>query len=72
VRPGRRSRTDEERRARGSRRALPLAALVVALLGAATIMISPITPWTTALALGGIILLLPSATVLAVWILRHW
>jgi hypothetical protein len=35
-------------------------------------MISPITPWTTALAVGGIILLLPSATVLAVWILRHW
>ena len=56
----------------GPGRALPLAALVVALLGAATIMISPITPWTTALALGGIILLLPSATVLAVWILRHW
>jgi hypothetical protein len=56
----------------GPGRALPLAALAVALLGAATIMISPITPWTTALAVGGIILLLPSATVLAVWILRHW
>ena len=56
----------------GPGRALPLAALVVALLGAATIMISPITPWTTVLAVGGIVLLLASATVLAVWILRHW
>jgi hypothetical protein len=56
----------------GPGRALPLAALVVALLGAATIMISPITPWTTVLAVGGIVLLLPSATVLVLWILRHW
>ena len=56
----------------GPGRALPLAALVVALLGAAAIMISPITPWTTVLAVGGIVLLLPSAAVLVVWLLRHW
>jgi hypothetical protein len=56
----------------GSGRALPLAALIVALLGAATIMISPVTPWTMVLAGGGIALLLPSAAVLIVWILRHW
>jgi hypothetical protein len=35
-------------------------------------MISPIMSWTMALALGGIALLLPSATVLAVWVLRNW
>ena len=71
MRPGRRSRTGNAVPV-GPGRALPLAALVVALLGAATIMISPITPWTTVLAVGGIVLLLASATVLAVWILRHW
>ena len=49
-----------------SRRTVPLAAMIVALLGAAAIMISPITSWTMALALGGIALLLPSATVLVV------
>jgi hypothetical protein len=46
--------------------------MIVALLGAAAIMISPSTSWTMALAIGGIALLLPSATVLAVWLLRHW
>ena len=56
----------------GSRRTVPPAAMIVALLGAAAIMISPIMSWTMALALGGIALLLPSATVLAVWVLRHW
>ncbi len=56
----------------GPGRALPLAAMVVALLGAAAIMVSPITPWATVLAVGGIVLLLPSAAVLVVWLLRHW
>ena len=55
-----------------SRRTVPLAAMIVALLGAAAIMISPITSWTMALAIGGIALLLPSATVLVVWLLRNW
>jgi hypothetical protein len=41
-----------------------------ALLGASAIMISPITPWTTALVVIGIVLLLPCATVLVVRLLR--
>jgi hypothetical protein len=49
---------------------LLLAALLGALLGASAIMISPITPWTTALVVIGIVLLLPSATVLVVRLLR--
>ena len=55
----------------GPGRALPLAAMVVALLGAAAIMVSPITPWAMVLAVGGIVLLLPSAAALVVWLLRH-
>ena len=47
-----------------------LAAMLGALLGATAIMISPITPWTTALVLGGIALILPSAAVLVVRLLR--
>ena len=53
-------------------RALPLAAMVVALLGAAAIFISPITSWTMVLAVVGIVLLLPSGAVLIVWLLRNW
>ena len=49
-----------------------LAAMVVAPLGAAAIMVSPITPWATVLVVGGIVLLLPSAAVLVVWLLRRW
>jgi len=55
-----------------SRRALPLAAMVVALLGAGAIFISPITSWTMVLAVVGIVLLLPSGAVLVVWLLRNW
>jgi uncharacterized membrane protein len=72
VTPGRRSRRTRNVVPRESPRALPLAALVVGLLGAAAIMISPITSWTTVLAVGGIVLLVPSAAVLAVGILRNW
>jgi len=46
--------------------------LIVALLAASAIMISPITDWTMALAVGGVALLLPAAGVLIVWILRYW
>jgi predicted phage tail protein len=49
---------------------LLVAALVGALLGASAIMLSPLTPWTTALIVGGIVLLLPSAGVLVVRLLR--
>ena len=56
----------------GSQRATPLAAFVVAVLGAAAIMISPVTPWTLFLAVSGLVLLMPAAIVLIVWILQHW
>jgi hypothetical protein len=46
--------------------------MLVALLGAGAIMISPITPWTMVLTVGGIALLVPSAAVLVVWLLRLW
>jgi hypothetical protein len=56
----------------GSRRAVPVLAMTVALLGAAAVLISPITSWTMALAIFGIALLLPSAAILVVWLLRTW
>ena len=56
----------------GSRRAVPVVAMTVALLGAAAVMISPITSWTMALAIIGIALLLPSAAIAVVWLLRTW
>jgi hypothetical protein len=55
-----------------SGRAVVAGALVVGLLGAAAIMISPITPWATALAVSGTVLFLPSAVVLVVYLLRNW
>lgn len=56
----------------GSGRAVPIAAMLVALLGAGAVMISPLTPWTTLLAVGGLVLFLPAAVVLIVWLLRNW
>jgi hypothetical protein len=35
-------------------------------------MISPLTYWTMAVAVGGIVLLVPAIAVLIAWILRHW
>jgi hypothetical protein len=70
--PDRRSRTERNAMAEWSRRALPLAAMVVALLGAGAIFISPLTSWTMVLAVGGLVLLLPSGAVLIVWLLRNW
>ena len=49
-----------------------IGAMIVALPGAAAIMISPITPWATALAVSGTVLLVPSAVVLLVHLLRDW
>jgi hypothetical protein len=46
--------------------------MVVALLGATAIFISPITSWTMVLSVVGIVLLLPSGVVLIVWLLRNW
>jgi hypothetical protein len=55
-----------------SRRSTPAALLISAVLGAAAIMISPVTPWTMAVALCGATLLVAAAGILAVWLLRHW
>jgi membrane-bound ClpP family serine protease len=55
-----------------SRRPIPIIALVVALLGATVVMISPITPWTTAVAVLGLALVVPGVAVLTWWLLRNW
>jgi hypothetical protein len=54
------------------RRPMPIIALVVALLGATAVMISPITPWTTAATVLGLALVVPGVTVLIWWLLRNW
>jgi hypothetical protein len=54
------------------RRPTPIIALVVALLGATVVMISPITPWTTAVTVLGLALVVPAVTVLIWWLLRNW
>ena len=56
----------------GPGRAVVPAAMAVALLGATAVMLSPLTPWTAALALCGVALLLPAVAVLVVWLLRSW
>jgi hypothetical protein len=53
-------------------RVTPVVALIVAVLAASAIMISHITDWTMALAVGDIALLLPATAVLISWIIRHW
>jgi len=54
------------------RRPIRTIALVVALLGATVVMISPITPWTTTVALLGLALVVPGVAVLIRWLLRNW
>ena len=54
------------------RRPMPIIALVVALLGATVVMISPITPWTTAMAVLGLALVVLGVVVLTWWLLRNW
>jgi hypothetical protein len=54
----------------GHRRAVVLAAMTAAPLGATAIMVSPLTSSMTVVALCGIALLLPSWAVLVVWLLR--
>jgi hypothetical protein len=56
----------------GPRHPTPVIALVVALLGATVVMISPITPWPTAVAFLGLALVVPTAAVLIWWLLRNW
>jgi len=52
-------------------RSTPAALLIGAVLGAATIMIRPVTPSTMAVALCGATLLVAAVGVLALWLLRH-
>ena len=54
------------------RRRTPTVAFVVALAGAATVMLSPMTPWPTAVALPGLALVVPAVTVLIWWVMRNW
>jgi uncharacterized membrane protein HdeD (DUF308 family) len=55
-----------------SRRPMPIIALVGALLGATVVMISPITPWTTAATVLGLALVVPGVAILVWWLLRNW
>ena len=54
------------------RRRTPTIAFIVALVGAGTVMLSPITPWPTAVALPGLALVVPAGTVLIWWLIRTW
>ena len=54
------------------RRRTPIVALIVTLVGAATIMISPITPWTTVVALHGLALVVSGVAVLIWWLIHNW
>lgn len=44
-------------------------AFVVTLVGAATIMVSPITPWASEMAVVGLVLVVPGAAVLIWWLI---
>ena len=46
-------------------------AFIVTLVGAVTIMISPIASWTAALAFGGLALVVPGMAVLIWWLLGN-
>ena len=54
------------------RRRTPTVAFIVALAGAAAVMLSPVTPWPTAVALPGLALVVPAVTVLIWWLKSTW
>jgi len=56
---------------RPRRRTLTIA-FIVALVGAGTVMLSPITPWPAAVALPGLVLVVPAVIVLIWWLMRTW
>jgi hypothetical protein len=56
---------------RPRRRTLTIA-FIVALVGAGTLMLSPIMPWPTAVALPGLVLVVPAVIVLIWWLMRTW
>lgn len=47
------------------------AVLLVGALGAAAIVISPVTPWTTGVAIFGLELFVPAVSVLGAWLVRN-
>ena len=49
----------------------PVTAVVVAILGAAATMISPITPWTLGIAMAGALAVVAASAVLIVWLVRR-
>jgi hypothetical protein len=57
--------------AREPRHVIPAAALIVAVLAAAAIMVSPLMPWTTAVVGCGAATAVGGFAVLILWLLRH-
>ena len=47
------------------------AVLLVGTLGAAAILISPLTPWMTGIAIFGLELFVPAVSVLVTWFVRN-
>ena len=47
------------------------AVLLVGALGAAAILVSPFTPWTTAIVIFGLELFVPAVSVLVTWFVRN-
>ena len=47
------------------------AVLLVGALGAAAFLISPVTPWTMGIAIFGLELFVPAASVLVTWFVRN-
>jgi hypothetical protein len=47
------------------------AVLLVGALGAAALVISPATPWTTGVAIFGLELFVPAVSVLGAWLVRN-
>jgi len=64
---------DESRQAMviGPRHAIPTAALIVSVLAATAIMVSPLTPWTTAVVGWGAATVFAGTAVLILWLLRR-
>ena len=54
------------------RRRIPIIASIVMLVGAAAVMISPITSWTATVALHGLALVVLGVSVLLWWLFRNW
>jgi hypothetical protein len=50
---------------------LPIGLWVVAVLGAAAVLVSPITPWLMPVEVVGLAACLMASTALAVWFVRH-